>query len=407
MKKLLAVTVALLLVLSLTSALADEPAPAFEKAGDKYEYGHFTVNAVVLNGNGEDFNGNPSFSIYQIDDYTAAVPWADGYDANGVTSDNNTASMYVVVTENHALVIDLGNGRSSTAGHFGEDAGDEAVLAGIDAEYNALVKALAGGREISVAITHNHGDHTGFRTALANEGYTIYFPEVDYTERMQQSLALEESYDLVTFIAGEFDITLDDITIKTIDCKGHTTGSTMFLITTPVVSYAYDASGAAVSSSAIYYLFSGDAIGSGGSVWIFSQSAFDQLASVIDAVYDELATYTNYNDFLGGEEKTDAVLRVEGGHGWQVTNMFGDMAMNLEFVGNLRDLCKIVPTGEWEVSDNTKDGLGALLLDGKAATKAADSWLNTTIYYGSNPEAIAAINTTQAVLDAVAGIVAE
>jgi len=409
MKRLLAALIALLILCMSLPALAEAPAPVFEKAGDKYEYGHFTVNAVVLNGNSEEFNGNASFSIYQIDDYTAAVPWADGYDANGVTNDNNTASMYVVTTANNALVIDLGNGRAATAGHFGEDREDEKVLAAIDAEYHALIKALAGDREISVAITHNHGDHTGFHTALANEGYTMYFPEVDYTDRIKQSLGdLSLTYDLITFTAGEYEIALDDITVKTIDCKGHTNGSTMFLITTPVVSYEYDASGAPVSSSATYYLFSGDAIGSGGSVWIFSKAAFDLLASVIGDVYDELATYTNYNDYLGGEEKADAKLRVEGGHGWQVITRFGDMAMDLDFIGNLRDLCKIVPTGEWVASEDAEGKtLEDLLLEGKAATKAAQSWLDTTIYYGQELETIAGITTTMKTLKEIAGIAVE
>ena len=62
-------------------------APVFDGYGSKYEYGHFTVEATVIDANSEEHNPNPSFSLYHIMDYTKEVPYADSMDTNGATND--------------------------------------------------------------------------------------------------------------------------------------------------------------------------------------------------------------------------------------------------------------------------------------------------------------------------------
>ena len=76
-------TMAGAMVLGMSAAAAE---PELNRAGETYEYGHFTAEAIVVDANSEDFNENADFTVYSINDYTEAVPMADGYDANGVTS---------------------------------------------------------------------------------------------------------------------------------------------------------------------------------------------------------------------------------------------------------------------------------------------------------------------------------
>lgn len=398
MKKTLlmsAVTAAMLC----TPVLAAEP--EFNAVGDTYEYGHFTVQALALNANSEEFNENTDFSLYSINDYTAEVPWADSYDANGATSDNNTATMYVITTENKAILVDLGNGAAATASHFGEDAENEEVLDALNAEYKDLVMSLAGGRDLEIAITHNHGDHIGYFPALAGEGLKMYFPAEDYTEQfIENNGDFAEIYDLELFTPGELTLTADDLDIETLLCSGHTAASTIFILDTPVVSYEYNDAGEATDSSAEYMVLSGDAVGSGSSGWIFSLDGLKTLAENIGPVYDKLASYTNYNDYPGEEEKTDATISLLGGHAWQTTNRFGDMNMDLTNIASLKSLLEQIPEGKW-VADGFEDkSIEELLQEGYVVTKPLEHpRLDTTIYYGPDLATVAGITTSMEALN--------
>ncbi len=379
-------------------------------AGDKYEYGHFTVRAIAVDANSEEFNENADFTAYSINDYTEAVPMADSYDANGATNDNNTATMYIVMDDDTAVLIDLGNGAASTASHFGEDAEDSAVLEAIDAEYKELVYSLIGDRDLSIAITHNHGDHLGYLSAMAGDNVKLYFPEVDYTDSVVETYGdLSETYDLETYTPGELTISLgDDLELSTLGCAGHTDGSTIYVLETPLVTYEYDDAGEATGSSAQYLVFSGDALGSGSSAWIFSAESMATFADSIGPVYDTLATYTSYNDYLGDEPKNDATILIEGGHEWQITNRFGDMTMGLEYVENMKTLTEKVKAGDWVEEGYNDMTLEELLQEGYAVTKPVDHvFLDTTVYYGTDLTSVAGMTTSLASMEEFAGIVSE
>lgn len=403
-----------LLISAVTAAMMAAPAlaaePAFEAVGDTYEYGHFTVQAVALNANSEEFNKNADFSMYAIDDYTKEVPMADGYDANGVTSDNNTATMYLLTTANKALLLDLGNGAPATANHFAEDAENEEVLNTLNAEFKDLVYSLAGDRELEIAITHNNGDHIGYRDALANEAVKMYFPNIDYTDDIVEKYGdFSKTYDLDLFTPGELNIELDDgVVVETLLCDGHTDGSTIFIVDTPVVTYTYNEAGEAVDSSAEYLVVSGDAIGSGSSVYLSSVDEIRNLSKSIYPVYDKLASYTNYNDYLSEEEKTDANIHLEGGHGWQIWNRFGDMQMDLSYVECMKALLEKIPDADWVEDGYEGKTLEELLQEGYAVTKPADHpHYNTTIYYGSEMPKVAAITTMDSYLNEFVGLPVE
>ena len=360
-------------------------APVFNGYGSKYEYGHFTVEATVINGNSEDFNSNPSFSIYHIMDYTAAVPYADSTDANGATNDNNTASMYVITSGNDALLVDMGNGPASTASHFGEDGSDEAVCAAIDEEYRNLVLSLAENRNLKIAITHQHGDHVGYSTAFAGMGYTVYFPEGDVNDSIKERFA---EYDFQTFVPGEFQIPVGEITIDTILCGGHTTASTIYVINTPLITYNYDASNA----TATYIALIGDAIGSGSSVWIFSTDGLKLFNEQIDAAVAALESYTTFDAGLGAGEESGAKMLFLGGHGWQYKNRFGTMNLDIEYAKSMQNLIHNLSDGsKWKY-----DGVDGLSLEdwmrqGYITLKAVEGNTRYTCYFGTTLTSAAAI----------------
>src|SRR5699024_10508427 len=120
------------------------------------------------------------------------------------------------------------------------------------------------------------------------------------------------------FTPGEMTIDLGNgVTLDTIWAGGHTAGSTVYAINVPEVQYAYDDQGNAVSSKGVFYVFVGDAIGSGHGVYIFSYEGLAMLAESVPGVVDKLETYTTYEDGLSEEARTDGNISVLGGHGWQ------------------------------------------------------------------------------------------
>lgn len=358
--------------------------PVFDGYGSKYEYGHFTVEATVIDANNEEFNKNATFSIYHIMDYTKETPYANSMDTNGATEENNTASMYVITSGNEALLVDMGNGALSTAFHFGEDYEDPAVLKKIDEEYRELVLGLAGDRKLSIAITHNHGDHVGFSTAFENSGLTVYYPEQDLTEDIQKRFA---TYDFKPFTSGDFSIPVGEIALDTIVCGGHTDGSTIYVINTPVITYNYGATNA----SATYISLIGDAIGSGSSVWIFSLNGLKSLDLSIDTVVEKLESYTAFDAYLGKGEQTGAKMLMLGGHGWQYDNAFGRMNMDIEYAKSMQNLIhELSDSSKWEYDG--VDGLHFIdwMKKGKIALKECNHG-RYTAYFGTTLPSAAAI----------------
>ena len=121
-----------------------------------------------------------------------------------------------------------------------------------------------------------------------------FFPAVDYNKPY-----FGNNFAVTTFTPGECSIGLGNgISVDTIWAGGHTAGSTIFVISVPVVSYEYDADRKPVSSSAKYIVFGGDAIGSGSGVWLFNQGALEMMAQSLPGVVAALEAYNTYNDYL-------------------------------------------------------------------------------------------------------------
>ncbi|MCI8634245.1 MAG: MBL fold metallo-hydrolase [Eubacterium sp.] len=361
---------------------AGKPAPTFKENGSKYEYGHFTTEAVVLDANSEEGNPNGSYSIYHIMDYTKDVPYADSYDANGATDGNNTASMYVITSGNNALLIDMGNGAASTASHFGEDSKDEAVIARLNQEFKDLVEALAAGRHLEIAISHQHGDHVGYSSAMKE--YKVYYPEGDVNDKMKDRF---KDYNFTTFTPGDaFKIQVGDLTVDTLLCAGHTNASTIYIINTPIVTYNEDKT----QASAKYMVFSSDAVGSGSSVWLFSAAGMRQFDEGIDEVVEKLESYSSYNAGSGLGTKNDATIQLLGGHGWQYENRFGTMTMDISYVRNMKELIhRLADRNNWRFDGDGGKTLEEWMAEGYVVLKDVGNMGRYTAYYG-NPKTSAA-----------------
>lgn len=365
-----------------TVTASGKPEPVFNGNGSKYEYGHFTTEAVVLDANSEEGNPNGSYSIYHIMDYTKDVPYADSYDANGATDGNNTASMYVITSGNNALLIDMGNGAASTASHFGEDSKDEAVIARLNQEFKDLVEALAAGRHLEIAISHQHGDHVGYSSAMKE--YKVYYPEGDVNDKMKDRF---KDYNFTTFTPGDaFKIQVGDLTIDTLLCAGHTNASTIYIINTPIVTYNEDKT----QASAKYMVFSSDAVGSGSSVWLFSAAGMRQFDEGIDEVVEKLESYSSYNAGSGLGTKNDATIQLLGGHGWQYENRFGTMTMDISYVRNMKELIhRLADRNNWRFDGDGGKTLEEWMAEGYVVLKDVGNMGRYTAYYG-NPKTSAA-----------------
>ena len=239
-------------LLSLAIALA-----ACSPAKD-VEVGPYTVSVIGKN-------------VYHIQDFNNENPAGETFDADGkLTHFNNCSDIYLVVGEQEALLIDLSNPID-----WADNAAES--LRGLVAERTA-------GKPLTIAFTHNHGDHTGMLPAFLEEDVRFALPEKDFTR-----LADRFPTDRYRFINEGEVFDLGDCQVEAIAVPGHTDGSTVYLL------------------QGRDLLFTGDAIGSGHGVWIFNENGFNQYVSAVPHLIAAL------------EERgvNPDKLKVYGGHYWQ------------------------------------------------------------------------------------------
>ena len=98
-------------------------------------------------------------NIYHLDEGTKALP-GEAIDDN----DNMTtpSSMYFIIEDEGVILIELGNGAPLGS----ED----------EANAKTIIESIVGKKSLTILITHNHGDHTGFGTS------TTLFENIDVKE---------------------------------------------------------------------------------------------------------------------------------------------------------------------------------------------------------------------------------
>ena len=225
------------------------------------EVGPYTVSVIEDN-------------VYHIQDYNAANPAGETFDAEGnKTHFNNCSDIYLLVGENEALVIDLSN-RIDWA-----DNADESL--------RSIITERAGDKPVTVTFTHSHGDHTGMLPAMLDlPGVRFALPQQDFA-RMADRIP----EDRREFIREGKVFDLGGMEVETIAVPGHTAGSVVFYL------------------KGHNLLFSGDAIGSGHGVWLFNEDAFYNYVSAVPNLIEWLEDPANGVDL----DK----LQIYGGHYWQ------------------------------------------------------------------------------------------
>ena len=223
------------------------------------EVGPYTVSVIGKN-------------VYHIQDYNSENPAGEEFDADGkLTHFNNCSDIYLIVGRQEALLIDLSNP---------VDWADNAAES-----LRALVAERTKGKPLTIAFTHNHGDHTGMLPAyLEDKDVRFALPEADF-DRLTERFP-DDRY----FFINEGDVfDLGGVLVEAIEVPGHTVGSMVYLL------------------PAQNLLFTGDAIGSGHGVWIFNTAGFNEYVSAVPHLVEAL-------EERGVDENK---LQVYGGHYWQ------------------------------------------------------------------------------------------
>lgn len=191
------------------------------------EYGPYTVSEIEKG------------KVYHVRDCNSAYPAGASVDKDGKSQYNNVSDMYIILSKKQALMIDLSNNVK-----WMDNAADylrQAVLECI------------GERQLKIAITHNHGDHTGMAHAFnEDEAVTFLLPADDF----DPSKVKQFPESRTIYYQNGYDIDLEGQMVHTFTLAGHTKGSTIFHL------------------KGTDYIFTGDAIGSGSGVWIFNEASF-------------------------------------------------------------------------------------------------------------------------------------
>lgn len=285
------------------------------------EVGPYTVSVIEDN-------------VYHIQDYNAANPAGEAFDAEGnKTHFNNCSDIYLIVGEKEALVIDLSN-RIDWA-----DNADESL--------RAIVTERAGGKPVTVTFTHSHGDHTGMLPAMLDlPGARFALPQQDFAR-----FADRIPEDRREFIREGKVFDLGGMEVETIAVPGHTVGSVVYFLK------GHD------------LLFTGDAIGSGHGVWIFNEDGFYNYVSAVPHLVEWLEDPENGVNL----DK----LQVYGGHYWQKDwlNLPKGRELGMDYIREMQDLVTSIETGTaaTEPSNLGRNGLETYFRNGNAiVTWSAD-----------------------------------
>lgn len=248
------------------SACQQQPAnkPIYEQQGTE-EVGTYTVHVI-------------GDQIYHLEDYNTAYPQGTQLnDSNQVVGFNNTSDMYLLVGTESALLIDLSND-----------------IKWADNAVESLQKVVAdriGNLPLTITFTHNHGDHTGMLPAFHdNKDVKFALPRIDF-----EAMADKFPEGQYSFFDEGYQFDLGGKVINSVLVPGHTHGSIVFFLEGENLA------------------FTGDAIGSGQGVWIFSPEGFREYVQGVSHLMEYIS------DAKHGIDKNQ--LAFWGGHYLQRAGM--------------------------------------------------------------------------------------
>jgi glyoxylase-like metal-dependent hydrolase (beta-lactamase superfamily II) len=209
--------------------------------------------------------------VVRIEDSNRTNPAGVQLDASGNRKGfNNCSDMYLLVGRDKALLIDLSNFVTW----------DPTAVTSLQ----AVVSQEIGARKLFIAVTHFHDDHTGMLPAFKDQPNVTFWIQTDefkgrdiFPAERTVPIAANRTLDLG-----------DGLVVNALEIPGHST--------------AYFLKGKNL-------LFTGDGIGSGNGVWIFSAAGFAQYRQSIERLIAYIRTPSNGVD--------ESKLVVFGGHYWQ------------------------------------------------------------------------------------------
>ena len=237
--------------------------------------------------------------------------------------------IYLICGESKALMIDLGN-------NYIDGYEKDLIKSRKNAkeEFLDVVNKLIGKRQLEVAVSHMHPDHSGMTNAFPGTGVPLWIGEGEDMERLRTMHGIDPSIYSI-FRQGEkrFDLGGGRI-VESFLLRGHSNGGTVFLLKPDMM------------------LFTGDAISPGPrrkrelrSAEAFNNFTVD-INNLINNIKDNFAPYDRYRlqvytghsgEMMFHKTKTDAAdtLPEDAGYGeWR-------------FVQDMANVANAIKDGTW------------------------------------------------------------
>ena len=267
------------------------------------EVGPYTVSVIGKN-------------VYHIQDFNHENPAGETFDADGkLTHFNNCSDIYLLVGEKKALMIDLSNPIN-----WADNAAES---------LRSIVAERTKGKPLTIAFTHEHGDHTGMLPAFVDDPDVRFaLPAGDFAwfeERYPAAKARFIDWQGVLLVSSDGTVNdgttfdLGGMTVVAIPVPGHTNGSMAYLLREQDL------------------LFTGDAVGSGHGVWIFNEDGFNQYVTSVPSLIGWL------EDLEVDEDR----LKIYGGHYWQKDwlDLPGNRELGMEYLRDMKALLDEMEAG--------------------------------------------------------------
>jgi glyoxylase-like metal-dependent hydrolase (beta-lactamase superfamily II) len=175
-----------------------------------------------------------SYNIYKIGEGIYKIN--DPGDPEAILGGLIGTDIYLICGENKALMIDLGN---NYIDGFEKDLIKPRKNA--QKEFLNVVNKLIGKRQLEVAVTHMHPDHSGMTKAFLGTGVPLWIGEGEDMERLKTMFGIDPSVYRV-FKQGEKSFDLGDgHIVETYLLRGHSNGGTVFLLKPDMMLFTGDA----------------------------------------------------------------------------------------------------------------------------------------------------------------------
>jgi len=144
--------------------------------------------------------------------------------------------IYLICGESKALMIDLGN-------NYIDGYEKDLIKPRKNAkeEFLDVVNKLIGKRQLEVAVSHMHPDHSGMTKAFPGTGVPLWIGEGEDMERLKTMHGLDPSiYKIFKQREKTFDLGSGRI-VETFLLRGHSNGGTVFLLKPDMLLFTGDA----------------------------------------------------------------------------------------------------------------------------------------------------------------------